>query len=276
MPELPEVHTLLEELKNEKIIGQSIIKANVYWPRSIAIPTVEEFSKIILNKKILGLSRRGKYLIINLNDNYDLMIHLRMSGRLILSTNEPEELTYIRLSLILNDSRQLNFHDTRKFGRCYLVKSNSNFFEKLGPEPLDSTFTPSLLQKMLQKKSRGLKPLLLDQSFIAGLGNIYVDEALWDAKLHPLRKSNTLSKNEVTQLHTSIQHVLNRGLQSGGTTLGTGRSNFYRLSGEKGNHQSLLKVFRQTGKECPRCNHIIERIKVAQRSTHICRNCQKI
>jgi formamidopyrimidine-DNA glycosylase len=273
MPELPEVQTILNDLENQGLIGQIIKQVHVYWPKTVATPELATFISTLHNKTIQGLSRRGKFLIFHLSDNYELLIHLRMTGRLLLSTQQAPLSPYIRLSLDLT-RHHLLFHDTRKFGRWYLVRQSQNILHKMGPEPLDPNFSLNLFTSLLKKRQRALKPLLLDQTFIAGLGNIYVDEALWEAKLHPLQPAKSLTKGKAAALYQAIKYVLQRGIDSQGTTLGAGRTNFYRLDGKKGSHQNLLKVFRRTGQPCSRCGHLIERLIVAQRSTHICPFCQ--
>jgi formamidopyrimidine-DNA glycosylase len=199
-----------------------------------------------------------------------------MTGKLLLVDQETPESPYVRVRLDLDNGKALYYHDTRKFGRWHLVQNLDNVIGKIGPEPLAEQFSFELFWTILHNRTRALKPLLLDQTFIAGLGNIYVDEALWEAKLHPLQPAHLVTPEQAKVLHKAIIFVLKRGIESQGTTLGTGRTNYYRLDGTRGKHQTLLKVFRRTGQPCPRCSHIIERIVVAQRSTHICPNCQTI
>lgn len=274
MPELPEVETIKNDLINAGIVGRTIQKVEVFWPKTVAYPDLNTFCNQLPNQKILQMERRGKYLIITLSKGY-LCVHLRMTGRLHLEQGDPIFNPHIRLRLLLDHKKRVDYYDTRKFGRWSLVEELSSFFKHLGPEPLNSEFTPELLYSKLQKYSRALKPLLLDQTFLAGLGNIYVDEALWEAQLHPLQPANSLTLKKAQQLYASIQKVLKRGIVSQGTTLGKGKSNYYRLDGSKGSHQTLLSVFRRTGLPCPRCGQPIKRIIVAQRSTHFCPYCQK-
>lgn len=273
MPELPEVETIIQDLKAAGIIGRLIQQAHVFWPKTVATPAKSTFLHQIRHQKILNLTRRGKFLVFSLSD-YDLLIHLRMTGRLLLVPEEASLNSYIRLSLDLDGGEKLLFHDTRKFGRWYLVKDSQAVLYKMGPEPLEASFPQEIFKERLQKHKRALKPLLLDQTFIAGLGNIYVDEALWEAYLHPLRQAKDLSSLEQKKLHQAIIKVLKRGIENQGTTLGTGRTNYYRLKGQKGKHQTLLNVFRRTHQPCSRCGALIERMKVAQRSTHFCPHCQ--
>lgn len=275
MPELPEVQTVLDDLMNEEIVGRVIKKAHVFWPKIIASPDASAFIQNIENKKIVGLSRRAKYLIFHLSDNSDLVVHFRMTGRLLLTKVNDPLTPHLHIVLDLDRNQKLLYYDTRKFGRWYWVKNAKEMFKKLGPEPLSSSFTSKVLETQLKGRTRSLKALLLDQSIIAGLGNIYVDEALWEAYLHPLRKANTLTSKDIQRLHQAIIKVLKRGIASQGTTLGTGKSNYYRLKGQRGNNQTVLKVFRKTNAPCERCGHPIKRITAVQRSTHFCPHCQK-
>ena len=268
MPELPEVETIVQELLESGLIGQKITQVEVLWPRTVS-PSVEEFTPKVAGKTIQSIKRRGKYLIFALSGHFFLYVHLRMTGRFTF-TPPP----HARLILHLSDQRTLYYNDPRKFGRWTLLKDTSSFEQKLGLEPLEPTFTEQALKEILSSRSRQMKPLLLDQMVIAGLGNIYVDEALWVAKIHPKRVSNTLTAKEVAKLHEAIQHVLLRGLETRGTTLGKGKSNYYRTDGSKGSHQDILYAFRRTGLPCPRCHTPIERIVVGQRSTHFCPKCQ--
>ena len=276
MPELPEVQTIVNDLNAADLIGISISAARVFWPRTIAEPTQNVFCRRVQGQKFTTIWRRGKYLVFDLNDGNSLLLHLRMSGRLhLVSANVPHS-KHEHVILSFDDGRQLRFHDPRKFGRLYLVKDPERILDRLGPEPLESGFTAKTLAKALSPRKRLLKPLLLDQSFIAGLGNIYVDEALWESKLHPCRSAATLSPSEIKALHRAIPRVLKRGLKNLGTSLGTGETNFYSVAKHRGRNKDRLKVFRRTDLPCPRCKTAIERIIVGQRSTHICKSCQKI
>jgi formamidopyrimidine-DNA glycosylase len=199
-----------------------------------------------------------------------------MSGRLLLKSTGSPRLKHEHVVLNFNDHRQLRFHDTRKFGRFYLIKDANQILGRLGPEPLDSFFRAAEFADMLRNRGRMIKPLLLDQSFIAGLGNIYVDEALWDARIHPQRIAADLNDREIKSLCRAIRKVLRRGLKNLGTTLGSGQPNFFSIAGYNGRNRDQLKVFRRTGLACPRCRMAIKRIIVGQRSTHVCEGCQKI
>lgn len=272
MPELPEVETIAKDLAKAGIILSKITHATVYNPSTIGKPSIPLFKKRLAENKIKAIHRRGKWLVLTLSDGF-LIIHLRMTGRFhIYSKDEPLS-KHEHVVLDFANGKQLRFHDTRKFGRWYLVDDPDEILGSLGPEPL--TWNEKEFSAALKAKNRQLKPLLLDQEFIAGLGNIYVDEALWEAKLDPKRLSSTVSVDDAKVLFAGIQKVLKRGIDTSGTSLGKGKTNYYRLEGNQGEHQTRLNVFRKTGKPCPRCGTTIKRIVVAQRSTHFCPHCQK-
>jgi formamidopyrimidine-DNA glycosylase len=226
--------------------------------------------------KFNAIRRRGKYLVFETDSEYTMLLHLRMSGHLNLESAGTPRIKHEHVIIEFNDNRQLRFHDTRKFGRIHLINDPERVLGRLGPEPLEKGFTAKVLVNRLRRHKRLLKPLLLDQAFIAGLGNIYVDEALWDAQLHPNRIAATLSMNEIKALHRAIPKVLKRGLKNLGTSLGTGKTNFYSVARNRGRNKDELKVFRRTDLPCPRCKTAIERIIVGQRSTHICSECQRV
>ena len=276
MPELPEVQTVVNDLNAADLIGIPIAGARVYWPRTIATPAPGAFCRKIKGCKFTAIKRRGKYLVFELSDGYTMLLHLRMSGRLHLVSAGTPRNKHEHVILKFADGRQLRFHDTRKFGRLSLLKDPAPVLDRLGPEPLAPDFTVRVLGKILSGRRRLLKPLLLDQSIIAGLGNIYVDEALWEARLHPLRLASTLTKPEIRALRLAIPRVLKRGLKNLGTSLGTGKANFYSVASRQGRNKDQLNVFRRTDLPCPRCKAKVERIIVGQRSTHICIKCQKL
>jgi len=275
MPELPEVQTVVNDLKEAGIVGNLIVGSQVFWKRTIDGTTPEAFGKRIKGKSILSIWRRGKFIGLDLNAGLYLLIHLRMTGRLLLVSADVPRTKHEHVVLKLDDQRQLRMHDTRKFGRFYLVSDPAIITGRLGPEPLAPDFKFKILSVRLGSRNRQIKPLLLDQNFIAGIGNIYADEALWEAKIHPQRISSSLKTNEVKALYKAIPKVLKQGLRNMGTTLGSGRNNFYSIAGHKGRNRDQLKVFRRQGLPCPRCKALIERILVGQRSTFICIYCQK-
>jgi formamidopyrimidine-DNA glycosylase len=275
VPELPEVQTIVNDLIAAGVQGRAIVGVRVFWPGTLDGMPAEAFARRVQGKVIECIRRRGKFILLECRGATTLAVYLRMTGRFQLLPAGAEPSRHVHVILDLDDGRCLRFHDTRKFGRFYLAESPEQIVGRLGPEPLDRRFTAGLLARCLAGRRRDLKPLLLDQSCIAGLGNIYVDEALWAAGLHPLRRSDTLSSDQIALLHRAIRQVLRLGLKNAGTTLGRGQGNFYSLDEGRGGNDAHLKVFRRTGEPCPRCRRPIERLVVAQRSTHICPVCQK-
>ena len=274
MPELPEVQTVVESLNQQPLIGKSVTAARVYWPKTIAGLTPAQFRKRIRGCSILQITRRGKYIVFQLSHGLTLLIHLRMTGRLIWTARSQPRNRHEQVVLEVHEQNELRFQDTRKFGRIFLTDTPETILGPLGPEPLAADFTSQRLIGMLQAKRGRLKPLLLNQRFLAGLGNIYVDEALWEAHLHPQQLVHRLSEKEIQVLHQAIVQVLQTGLENRGTSLGAGQGNFHSLDHRPGRNADQLKVFRRTGQACPRCNTVIARIIVAQRSTHLCPHCQ--
>ena len=276
MPELPEVQTIVDDLNREGIPGCTIVRVQVYWPRTVADLSPADFQRAINGKTIVRIYRRAKFIVFELNDPWHLIVHLRMTGRFIVKHRKERRTGHVHVSLDLDDDRTLWFHDTRKFGRFCVVDDPASILGALGPEPLDSHFTATRLAERMNGRKRQVKPLLLDQTFLAGLGNIYVDEALWTARIHPLRHAGSLSAKEIGVLHRAIRRVLRNGLKNNGTTLGRGQNNFYSIRANGGSNKDSLSVFRRTGAPCPRCHRAIERIVVGQRSTHVCHYCQTL
>ena len=280
MPELPEVQVVVNDLNIAGIIGHKINRINVNWPASISGLDRQSFGRWVCGRSIGAIRRRGKYILFELDDASIMAVHLRMSGRFMLVQGSDSPSRHVQVELTFDDRRRLWFHDTRKFGRFYLASDEVLICGHLGLEPLEQEFSRKALASLLLERRRQIKPLLLDQTIVAGLGNIYVDEALWTAGIHPLRGSHTLSLKEIRRLHAAIRQVLRQALKHSGTSLGDGQNNFASIGGTPGNsgrgsHASHLKVFRRTGQPCPRCRSTIQRIKVAQRSTHICPQCQR-
>ncbi len=276
MPELPEVQTVVNDLIAARLIGKTIVSAEVYWNKTTTPLKPGEFRTKIANQTISHIWRRGKYIVLDFQSDLHLLIHLRMSGQLQLVPHTHERSKHEHVVLQLNDGRDLRFHDTRKFGRMILTQNPNKMLNKLGPEPLDQDFTCNQFRTMLKSRNRRLKPLLLDQTFIAGLGNIYVDEALWEAKLHPLKIAATVSQRKAIDLYYAIRKVLERSIANRGTSLGSGKSNFASAGQRRGSNVVNLQVFHRTEQACPRCQTKIKRILVGQRSTHICPKCQKL
>jgi formamidopyrimidine-DNA glycosylase len=238
---------------------------SVLWPRTLATPTIDEFQKQIPGQAVTEISRRGKYLVIRLSRD-TLLIHLRMSGDLMVFPNETLPALHDRLIVSFQGGYRLVFNDPRKFGRVWLVADPDDVLAPLGPEPLDEDLTPERFYSMLQHHRRQLKPLLLDQSFIAGLGNIYTDEALHMAGLHPLQLSQHISVEQAGRLLASIRHVLQEGIRRNGASIDW----VYR----GGDFQNYFRVYQRTGQPCPVCDTPVERSVIGQRSSHYCPKCQ--
>lgn len=266
MPELPEVETIARTLKPE-LVGKTILSAEVRWARTLAVPSVSQFKKQVAGQKILDVSRRAKYLILKL-EHYNLLIHLRMSGDLAIRKGKINPEKHDRILLLLSTHKYLAFNDTRKFGRVWLTNQPNEILGKLGPEPLEKDFTVKWLFENLYAHKRRLKPLLLDQTFIAGLGNIYTDECLHIAKLHPLALSNTVTKKQAEALHKAIRAVLKEGIRRNGASIDW----VYR----GGDFQNYFRVYGREGEPCSVCGTIIQKLTVGQRGTHVCPNCQHL
>lgn len=270
MPELPEVETIaviLRQGNDEQppVTGRQVLDTQLLWERTLASPSPAEFKARILGQTIVDSGRRGKYLLLPLSTD-TLLIHLRMSGDLFVEPAAQPPAPHHRLMLNLDGGLRLAFNDTRKFGRVWLTTDPGTVLNGLGPEPLDPTFTTEDLYQRLQTRRRQLKPLLLDQSFLAGLGNIYTDEALNLAGLHPLTLANSLTEEQTGRLWDAIRKVLTDGIRSNGASIDW----VYR----GGSYQNQFRVYNRAGEPCPECGTPVERIVVGQRGTHLCPHCQ--
>lgn len=269
MPELPEVETSVRALR-EPLLGETFSEARIYWPRHIDRPDPQSFQERIAGLRVQKIRRRGKYMIFELTGGETLIIHLRMTGHVSVVERDAPLREHTHTILGLASGKELRFHDTRKFGRMYLVRDPQEVLGKLGPEPLEKDFTPEALARQLARRSMRLKPLLLDQSFVAGVGNIYADEALYYAGLHPERPANTLGGSEIKSLHAAIQKVLRMGIEREGASI----DRYRKPDGGRGEMQNAVAVFRRTGEPCYHCGVAIERIVLSGRSTHFCPVCQ--
>ncbi len=272
MPELPEIETFRRKLRDgspdsPSLLGKQICEVQLLWERTLAEPTPTEFQARIIGQTIRDFERRAKYLLIPL-DQDTLVIHLRMSGDLLVEAEFDPVLPHHRFLLIFEDGTRLALNDTRKFGRIWLLDDPTSLLEKLGPEPLDPSLTPEIFQDRISIRRRQLKPLLLDQNFIAGLGNIYTDEALYRSGLHPQILASTLAPAQSTSLLKNIRAVLNAGIAANGASIDW----VYRGGG----FQNQFQVYHRKGEPCYQCGTPIVRIVVGQRGTHICPHCQKI
>ncbi|MAF85525.1 MAG: DNA-formamidopyrimidine glycosylase [Dehalococcoidales bacterium] len=269
MPELPEVETVKNELLPH-IVGQQITGVTPLWERIVRQPSVEEFCSRLVGQRITGAARRGKYLILSLISHQVLIIHLKMTGSLLLKPASAEPDKYTRAIIYLDNETQIQFRDPRKFGAMWLVEDKNTVIGKLGPEPLEADFTPQTLLKSLSNRTAPIKALLCDQTFIAGIGNMYADEALFAAGIHSSRPGGNLSRDEVERLHRTIQQVLRNSIKNMGASTNT----YYRPSGEKGFAHHHFQVAHRGGKPCPICGTSIERIVVRNRGTYFCPKCQ--
>ncbi|MDD4661726.1 MAG: bifunctional DNA-formamidopyrimidine glycosylase/DNA-(apurinic or apyrimidinic site) lyase [Candidatus Pacebacteria bacterium] len=286
MPELPEVQTIVNEL-NEKIKGKVIKDVWVGKEKLIKNFSVDKLKE----KKILKVSRRAKYIIIELSDNYILLVHLKMTGHFLLGKWKIENKesvpliegpikddpynSYVHIIFYLDSGEELGFSDLRQFGKMELYKKdeilNLKEIKELGPEPFSEEFTLDYFQKIVKGKKTDIKKLLMDQEKIAGIGNIYGSEILFLAKVNPQRKTETLSDKEIENIFNAIKIILKRGLELKGTSM----SDYRRLEGGKGNYQSEVLVYGRKGLKCRDCNELIKYVKIGARGTFYCPNCQK-
>ena len=278
MPELPEVQTVVNEIIKQQLLGVKIKDVEILVPALVAPMDKADFSQALKGRKITDLSRRAKYIVATLDNGTYFIAHLRMSGHFVTIDAKEERGRFERARITFSNGKALRYDDIRKFGRFNLTKDKEEILGKLGPEPLEKSFTPKLLFDLLPKDKKiklCIKAWLLDQTNVAGLGNIYVDEALWLAKIHPERPANSLTLDEAKSLRDAIQSVLKKGIANSGTSLGHTQGNFISADGKHGNNAETLNVFHRQGKPCPRCKTIIVKTVVAQRGTHICPKCQQ-
>lgn len=269
MPELPEVETIRRDLA-PALTGRRFVAVELLWPAIVRYPSAEEFQRCLPGREIREVARRGKYLLLRLESGDTLAIHLKMSGSLLLQPPSSSEDAYLKAIFTLNDGTQLRFYDPRKFGQMWLVADEADVVGGLGPEPFDEGFTPQVLYSRLLRHAVTIKALLCDQSFLAGVGNIYADEALFEAGIHPLRKAKEVLPWEAERLHCAIQIALHRALSNRGTTF----SRYRDAYGEPGRHWEALLVTRRAGAPCTRCGNPIQRIPLRGRSTYFCPRCQ--
>ena len=278
MPELPEVQTVVNEIIKQQLLGVKIKDVEILVPSLVAPMDTAAFAKALKGRKITDLSRRAKYIVATLDDGNYFISHLRMSGHFVTIDAKEKRGRFERARITFANGKALRYDDIRKFGRFNLTKDKEEILGKLGPEPLEKSFTPKLLFERLPKDNKTklcIKAWLLDQTNVAGLGNIYVDEALWLAKIHPERPANSLTLDEAKSLRDAIQSVLKKGIANSGTSLGHTQGNFISADGKHGNNAETLNVFHRQGKPCPRCKTIIIKTVVAQRGTHLCPKCQQ-
>lgn len=288
MPELPEVETVRRGL-HELIIGKRIISENHDTEKGFP-NTSGDVSGFLIEATITDVRRRAKVLMIDLSTGYSLVIHLKMTGQLVyvgdtrfgaghpndsLVHDLPDKST--RVTLTFADQTKLFFNDQRKFGWMRLMPTveipNINFMQKVGPEPLADDFTvEEFTERFTRRAKTTIKAALLDQSVVAGVGNIYADESLWGAKIHPSRRVETITKQEFASLYSELRDVMNLAVEKGGSS----NQNYVNAEGKKGSYMDFARVFRREGLPCPRCGTTIEKLRVAGRGTHICPQCQVV
>ena len=274
MPELPEVETMVRDLR-PRVVGRSIVGVEAQFPGIVVYPDFPELVERVADREITAIDRRGKYAIFELSSDEILVIHRGMTGSLLHRAVDAPQDPYVRIAFFLDDGSSLRLRDPRKFGKVLLMDrvgaERPLPWVRMGPEPLDGDFTPAGFSRALKNRTALIKPLLLNQQIVAGLGNIYVDEALFLARIHPERRANTLKPAETKRLHAAIQQVLASAVEGRGTTF----SSYADIDGRAGEFQDSLQVFRRAGAECPRCGSPIERRVVGGRGTHVCPRCQR-
>jgi formamidopyrimidine-DNA glycosylase len=282
MPELPEVETVVRDLR-PRIVGAEISGVRSSWARTLRTHDSEAFAAAVRGRRIESVGRRAKLLVVELTGGVALTIHLKMTGQLFVVPADAPDDPYIRLALAFVDGRELRFRDIRKFGRVgfyerdaatgELVKEPGGgaVFAGHGPEPLDPAFSLAAFRRRLRARKARLKPLLLDQAFIAGIGNIYADEALWAARLHPLRSAASLRPADERRLYLAIRSILAEAIERRGSSIDD-----YTAPDGDGEMQERLQVYQRTGAPCPRCGRPIRRIVIGARATHFCSWCQRL
>ena len=282
MPELPEVETVARDLR-PRLVGATIVGARCSWARTLRTHEPVAFADAIAGRTVLAVGRRAKQIVVELSGDAALTIHLKMTGQLFVVPAATPEDPYVRLVLELADGRELRFRDIRKFGKVGLYGRDpvtgelvtevggAAVFADIGPEPLADAFTTREFRRRLRRRKGRLKPLLLDQSFVAGVGNIYADEALWRSRLHPLRTAGTLHVPDERHLYQAIRDVLSEAVERRGSSIDD-----YTAPDGDGSMQERLDVYQRTGEPCRRCGRPIKRIVIGARSTHFCSWCQRL
>lgn len=272
MPELPEVETIRRDLEKE-IVGNKIVGLWYDVPKMLQ-PSPKTVEKIV-GRHIVSAGRVGKLLLLGIENDRTVGIHLKLSGRLFIRKQSDLEDKFTYVVFKLDDGRELRFTDFRKFGYVKMIESSAELSEikdKYGPEPLTNDFTSETLKKVLNKTTRAVKTVIMDQEKIAGIGNIYADEALWYAKIHPETRANSLNSKQIEALYQGIIKSIEQGIQDRGTSV----DDYLDIYGREGGHAKNLNVFRQNGQPCPRCGTTIKKIRVGGRGTHFCPQCQKL
>lgn len=270
MPELPEVETVVRGIRPD-LVGKTITSMWTDWANSLNTSTISEFEARIVGQQVRDVCRRAKYIIIVLDDSY-LMVHLKMTGRLYVTpaSAQHDADRWVHVKFGLDTGEELRFSDSRKFGRVYVTNAIEEVTGMLGPEPLEDAFTLDVFKTRFAGRSKIIKALLLDQTFVAGIGNIYADEALFRAKIHPMRRADSLTDEEIARLYTTIRAALADGIQYEGASI-----TWYRKpDGTPGDSQNHFYAYGRDGEPCLDCGTTMVKIRVAQRGTHFCPTCQ--
>jgi formamidopyrimidine-DNA glycosylase len=290
MPELPEVETVRRGLA-KLVLGRTIAQVVFDWPKGFP-NSQTDVNTFVIGAKIVSVQRRAKVLILDLDSGYSLIVHLKMTGQLVFTDSQSDDLrfgaghpsdslinnlpdTSTRVTITFRDESKLFFNDQRKFGWMKLLPTATlpdiPFFQKVGPEPLDASFTADRFVERFQRRQKtSIKAALLDQTVIAGIGNIYADESLWAARIHPNTRVVDVTNDQLNTLFSELRLVLNTAIKKGGST----NKNYVNAQGKKGSYMDFANVFRREGQPCLRCQSSIDKIRVAGRGTHICSNCQ--
>ncbi|MFC1873235.1 bifunctional DNA-formamidopyrimidine glycosylase/DNA-(apurinic or apyrimidinic site) lyase [Chloroflexota bacterium] len=269
MPELPEVETVKNEL-SPHVIGRTVTGVTLFWEGMVHQPSAAEFRSRLVGQRITASARRGKYLMFNLASGESLIFHLKMTGSLLLKPLSEDPGRFIQAIIHLDGNSGIYFRDPRKFGVMWLAKSAASVVRKLGPEPLEDSFTPQLLAQRLANRKAPIKALLFDQTFIAGVGNMYADEALFAARIHPLRPGDSLSPEEIEHLHHAIQQVLRAAIGNKGASTDT----YFRPDGTRGTAHFQFQVAHRRHQNCLVCGGPLQRITVRNRGSYFCPRCQ--
>ncbi len=277
MPELPEVETVRRDLE-ARVVGRTITSCEIApdAPRLVQLVPPGEFCRELTGRRIAGLRRRGKYLIIDLDDGRAWVIHRRMSGNVLYRAQGAAPDDYTRAVFGLDNVHELRWTDLRKFGTMWLVEDATVVMEELGPEPLDAAFTPEVLRERAGRRSAPIKSVLLDQRVLAGMGNLYTDEALHDAGIHPMRPANKLRRADYERLHAGIVRALRMGIAARGSSLGTTLRDHINVDGAPGANQRRVQAYGREGAPCYRCGTTMRRIKIGGRSSVFCSHCQPV
>ncbi|GGA81845.1 DNA-formamidopyrimidine glycosylase [Ornithinibacillus halotolerans] len=275
MPELPEVETIRKTLKRF-VLNRTINDVHVHWGKIIKKPDdVEHFKHLLMGQTIHDIHRKGKFLLFELDD-FMLISHLRMEGKYSVHYKDEPVKKHTHVIFSFTTDEELRYNDVRKFGTMHIVKKGEELTQKplsqLGPDPFDKEFTVDYFYQKLKNTNRSIKVVLLDQTVVAGLGNIYVDETLFKARVHPLKKANKLTKKEVQEIRKQAISTLEEAVRQGGTTI----RSYVNSQGDMGMFQQELSVYGQENEACPNCGNVIAKMKVGGRGTHICQQCQKL